>query len=411
MKQPDQQEGNTMTRIAYFDCFSGCSGDMILGALLDAGLGLDILEQGLNALNINGYRLTAEKVNKSGIAATTFNVIEEHAERRRHRGLTEILKIIDSSSLSGGVKHKSSVIFRKLGEVEAAIHGIPIEEVQFHELGALDTIIDIVGTIYALETVKIKRVYASPLPAGHGKISTAHGILPAPVPATLQLLAMANAPLTDAPDPAVVPGELITPTGAVLLTSLVSSFEQPDMRVTRIGYGAGSKDFKTWPNIMRIWIGEENAPAGHDELTLLETNIDDMNPEIYGFLMEKLLSEKAADVWFTPIQMKKNRPAVMLSVLALPGSEGRLTEIIMQETSTLGIRTRKVSRHVARREIVEMDSSLGHARAKVKRFGGRLLSISPEYEDCRRIALERDLPLREVYRIVELEFRRKIDGK
>jgi hypothetical protein len=392
-----------MAKIAYFDCFSGASGDMILGALLDAGLELDALQKGLSGLAIGEYRLSAEKVKRAAITATKFNVtIDEHGHHH-HRGLSDILKIIEGSRLSGAVKEKSGAIFRRLGEVEAKVHGIPLEEVHFHELGAVDTIIDIVGTIFAMDLLKIERFYASALPAGSGQITTAHGTMPSPAPATLQLLADAGAPVTAVA--AAPPGELVTPTGAVLLTSL-ASFARPAMKVEKVGYGAGSKDFPDWPNVLRLWLGETEEDGG--ELVLLETNIDDMNPQIYGYLMEKLLAEKAADVWFTPIQMKKNRPAVMLSVLGPASSEARLTEIIMRETSTLGVRARRVARHIAQREIIEFESSLGRVHAKVKRFGD-FLAVAPEYEDCRRIAQERGLPLQEVARIIEDEARQHLN--
>jgi hypothetical protein len=402
-----------MAKIAYFDCFSGASGDMIIGSLLDAGLDLEILKKELAGLDFHGYRLTAEKVTRSSITATKFNVVldeEEHEHHHesshQHRGLTEILNIINNGKIPDSVKTKSSEIFRKLGTVEAGIHGVPLEEVHFHELGAVDTIVDIVGTVFALETLNIERIYSSPLAVGSGMVKTAHGVLPVPAPATLQILADAAAPVVNAPPSDNPPGELLTPTGAVLITFLAAGFKQPNLKVEKVGYGAGNKQFSTWPNVLRVWIGEENAGENDDGLVLLETNIDDMNPQIYGYLMEKLFVEKAADVWFTPIQMKKNRPAVMLSVLTPSSLETKLTEIIMKETSTLGIRSRPVSRHMAHREIIEFDTTLGRAKAKIKRFGDDIIAISPEYDDCRRLALEHNVPLHEVSRIVEIEARR-----
>ncbi len=400
-----------MTKVAYFDCFSGCSGDMILGALLDTGFELDTLKKGLNSLDIGKYKLTAGKVQRSSISATKFNVVINPRGHHPHRPLKDILEIIKNSRLSKGAKDKSSTIFRRLGEAEAKVHGISIDKVEFHELGAVDTIIDIVGTVFALEQLNIELVYTSPLQVGNGIVSTAHGILPVPAPATLHLLSAAQAPLVSFSEATGVPaGELVTPTGAVLVTSL-SKFGRPNMFTEKIGYGAGSKNFKNWPNIMRIWLGNTIGDTKQDELILLETNIDDMNPEIYGYLMEKLFSEKAADVWFTPIQMKKNRPAIMLSVLAPAYTEPRLTEIIMKETSTLGIRVRPVSRHAAGRETIEFDSSLGHVHVKIKRFASNTLNVSPEYEDCRKIALDKDIPLQEVFRIVESEAHRYLESQ
>lgn len=403
-----------MARVAYFDCFFGCSGDMIIGSLLDAGLDLDFLKKGLAGLDLGGYWLTAEKVIRSSITATKFNVVieEEHEHSHNHathrnRSLTEILDIICNGQIPENVKTKSSEMFRKLGEVEARIHSIPADKIQFHELGAVDTIIDIVATVLALETLKIERVYSSPLATGSGTVKTAHGVLPVPAPATLQILADAGVPLVDAPASEKPPGELLTPTGALLIVSLVAGYKRPNMKVERVGYGAGNKQFATWPNVVRVWIGEETKEDENAEMVLLEANIDDMNPQIYGYLMEKLLAIKAADVWFTPIQMKKNRPAIMLSVLGTIENEAKLVEVIMRETSTLGVRARHVTRHTAHREILEFTSSLGLTHVKIKRFGD-FFSVSPEYEDCRRIALENGLPLQEVLRIVENEARRNL---
>jgi uncharacterized protein (TIGR00299 family) protein len=424
-----------MARVAYFDCFSGCSGDMIIGSLLDAGMDFEVLKNGLSGLDLKGYRLTTEKVTRSSITATKFNVIleEDHpdesshthnhehehthndvhehvheysrAASHSHRGLTEILNIINTGRISENVKKKSSEIFRKLGAVEAGIHGIPLEEVHFHELGAIDTIIDIVGTIFALETLKIEKIYASPLAIGSGTVKTAHGILPVPAPATLQILTDAGAPLADAPPSDTPPGELLTPTGAVLITSLAAGYGRPDLKPEKIGYGAGSKQFPGWPNVLRVWLGQQTvSPGSRHEMTLLETNIDDMNPQIYGFLMERLLEAGAADVWFTPIQMKKNRPAIMLSVLSVAELEDNITRIIMRETTTLGVRSRPVSRHVAQRAMEEITTSLGRVPVKVKRFKD-FLSVTPEYEDCRRIALATSLPLQHVIKTVETEAR------
>jgi pyridinium-3,5-bisthiocarboxylic acid mononucleotide nickel chelatase len=391
-----------MSKIAYFDCFSGCSGDMVLGALLDAGLSLEDLKEALGSLDVSGYSLSCEKVKRSSITATKFNVIMDEQVHQHHRSLGNILNIINSSYFSSKVKQVSGSIFQRLGEVEAKMHGVPLEEVHFHEIGAVDSIIDIVGSVWAFDKLQIEHFYSSPLPLGGGQISTAHGLLPVPAPATLELLAMAKAPVVDFPKSGSVQGELVTPTGAALITSL-AVFQRPDMLLEKCGYGAGNKEFSGWPNVLRIWIGQSESSPQAEALVLLETNIDDMNPQVYGYLMEKLFTEKAVDVWFTPIQMKKNRPAVMLSVLGPQSAEAALSGTILRETSTLGIRVRPVNRHTAEREISEFDSSLGRIKVKVKRYQGKLLAVSPEYEDCRRIALEKDLPLQEVLRRVESE--------
>jgi uncharacterized protein (TIGR00299 family) protein len=397
------REESNMAKVLYFDCFSGCSGDMVLGALIDAGLPLKMLEKGLGSLAVQGYKLSATKVKRSAITATKFTVTMDEREAQPARSLKDILRLIKASKLPKKVKNTASAIFQRLGEAESGIHDVPLEKVSFHEIGAVDSIIDIVGVAFGLDALKIEHFYSSPLPLGSGSVSTAHGILPVPAPATLRLVEMANAPIVDFPEQPQ--SELVTPTGAAIVTTL-AKFGRPGMTIEKVGYGAGTKDFEAWPNVMRIWIGEEIGLAEGEGPILLETNIDDMSPEIYGYLMEKLFAMQALDVWFTPIQMKKNRPAVMLSVLAPRHAEFDLTQTIMRETSTLGIRVSPVFRHIAEREIIEFDSTVGHTKVKVKRFMGDILSVHPEYEECRRIALERNIPLQEVYRIVESEARR-----
>jgi len=324
--------------------------------------------------------------------------------------LTHILNLIENSQLPNSVKEQSSNIFHRLGRVEAAIHGVPVDEVHFHEIGAVDSIIDIVGTVFGLESLKIKSCYASSITVGSGSVATAHGRLSVPAPATLQLLTEVSAPINTNLGSNQPKGELITPTGAALVTSL-ATFGRPQMNIKKVGYGAGSKDFEGWPNVFRIWIGEQLSSGQDEQLKLLETNIDDMSPEIYGYLMDLLFTEKAVDVWFTPIQMKKNRPAIMLSVLYPAYAESKLTEIIMRETSTLGIRVRTVSRHVAQREIIEFDSTLGLASAKVKRYAGDIIAVYPEYDDCRRIAAGQNIPFHEVYRIIVDESRKYLSQR
>jgi uncharacterized protein (TIGR00299 family) protein len=402
------REESNMAKVAYFDCFSGCSGDMILGALIDAGLSLEMLKKGLSSLAVQGYKLSAKKVKRSTITATKFTVTMNEPEAQPARSLEDILMLIRASKLPKGVKNTASVIFQRLGEAESRIHDVPLAKVRFHEIGAVDSIIDIVGAAFGLDALNIERFYSSSLPLGSGSISSAHGILPVPAPATLRLIEVSNAPVVDYPKQPQ--GELVTPTGAAIVTTL-ATFSRPAMTIEKVGYGAGAKDFKDWPNVMRIWIGEEIEPVGSEDLILLETNIDDMSPEIYGYLMEKLLTMQALDVWFTPIQMKKNRPAVMLSVLAPKHAEPDLIQVIMQETSTLGIRVSPVFRHIAEREIIEFDSTVGHTKVKVKQFMGNILSIHPEYEECRHIALERNVPLQEVYRIIEAEARRYLTDR
>jgi len=378
-----------------------------MGALLDAGLSPDKLKEELNKIDIHGYQLGISRVRKGAISATQFDVIMDEHVHQPHRSLADILQIIKTSGLSEKVKRDSSSLFNRLGEVEGKVHGVPPKDIHFHEIGAVDSIIDIVGTVIAFETMGIEGFYASALAVGSGTVNTQHGVLPVPAPATMELLTLAKAPLLELPQESAPKGELLTPTGAVLITSY-ATFSRPEMTLLKTGYGAGHKDFPHWPNVLRIWIGDSKTNIEGSDLVLMETNIDDMSPQVFGYLMEKLLNEKALDVWFTPIQMKKNRPAVMLSVLAKTSDEKLFSELILKETPTLGIRIRPVARHIASREILEFDTSLGRVKAKVKHLSGSIVDIFPEYEDCRIIAQQRNLPLHEVFWIVNAEARKQM---
>jgi uncharacterized protein (TIGR00299 family) protein len=308
-----------------------------------------------------------------------------------------VLDIIARSDFDARDKARVTAVFRSLGEAEAAVHGESIEAVELHEVGAVDAIVDITGVVAGLRLLGVEEVFVSPLPLGHGEVRGAHGVLPIPAPATLALLARANAPTVEGEGPR---GELLTPTGAAILTTL-GRFERPAMRLETVGCGAGGRDPGDRPNLLRLWLGE--TEAGGRRMRLLETNIDDMTPELFGYVQELLLAAGAADVWFTPIQMKKNRPAVMLSVLCRDALEPEMVRILMRETSTLGVRVRDVGRYEAEREIFEFESSLGAAAVKVKRLPGEQPRIAPEYEVCRRIAQEHGLSLAEVYRVVAAE--------
>ena len=386
-----------MTRVAYFDCFSGASGDMILGALLDAGLPFEALRAEVEklALPAGTFRLEANPVTRAGFAATKLDVIVE--EPPRHRSLAEVLKVIEGSSLPMADIERIVGVFRALGEVEAKVHGSSLDDVELHEVGAVDAMVDVTGCVVGLRLLGIESVYVSPLPLGHGEGRGSHGVLPLPAPATLELVARAAAPIVEGEGPR---GELVTPTGAALLTTL-GRFERPAMRVDNVGYGAGGRDPEGRPNVLRVWLGE-TEPAGI-RMRLIETNIDDMSPELLAYTQETLMAAGAADVWFTPIQMKKSRPAVMLSVLCQEAQESALVSILLRETSTLGVRVRDVSRYEAEREVFEFESSLGPAAVKVKRLPGEPPRSAPEYEVCRRIAQDRGLPLAEVYRVVAAE--------
>ena len=386
-----------MTRVAYFDCFSGASGDMILGALLDAGLAFEALDAEVHKLALppGAFRLEANAVHRAGFAATKLDVIVQ--ETPRHRSLAEVLSIIRASALPPADIERIEAVFRALGEVEAKVHGSSLEAVELHEVGAVDAMVDVTGCVVGLRLLGVEAVYVSPLPLGHGEGRGSHGALPLPAPATLELVARAGAPIVEGEGPR---GELVTPTGAALLTTL-GRFERPAMHVSKAGYGAGGRDPEGRPNVLRVWLGETEM-AGR-RMRLLETNVDDMTPELLAYAQEALMAAGAADVWFTPIQMKKGRPASMLSVLCQEALESSLVALLLRETSTLGVRVRDVARYEAEREGFEFESSLGPAAVKVKRLPGEPPRVSPEYEVCRRIAQERDLPLAEVYRIVAAE--------
>ena len=388
----------------YFDMFSGASGDMILGALLDSGLPLDDLMQGLSSLEMGGYSIKMEKVRRGAVTATLARVLISEEIKQPHRSYKDIAGLISSSRLKSGAKKKALAIFKALGEAEAKIHGLKLEEVHFHEVGAVDSIVDIVGSAIGFDLLGITHFYSSPFPVAGGMVNCRHGGLPLPAPAALELIARAEAPIVKPPHEAMEGRELVTPTGAAIITTL-ASFNRPEFRLNSIGYGAGLHDFKDCPNVLRLWVGEviETEKSQEQGLVLLETNIDDMNPQIYDHVMEKVFSTGALDVWLTPIQMKKNRPGVLFSVLAPADLEHILTGVILNETTTLGIRARPVMRHAAERESMQFQSSLGKVSVKIKRLRGEVIGITPEYEDCKKIASLREMPLKAVYRVVENE--------
>lgn len=388
-----------MTRIAYFDCFSGASGDMILGALVDAGLSLADLRAVLATLPFSGYTLDAERVTRAGIAATKVHVRREpHPQPRRT--LADILDILARSGLPAADRAAAARIFRTLAEAEGRVHGVEAGEIHFHEVGAVDAIVDITGAVVGLRLLAVEEVYVSALPLGSGTVRAEHGVLPVPAPATLELLTAAGAPLRPAAgEPAM---ELVTPTGAAILTTL-GRFERPAMRLGRVGAGAGGRDIPGRPNILRLWLGETEARPGMRTMVLAETNIDDMPGELFGHALERLFAAGAADVWFTAIQMKKDRPAVTLSVLCRPELEETVVAVMLRETTTLGVRVRELRRYEAAREAFDFVSSLGPATVKVKRLPGEPPRVAPEYDVCRALASASGLPLLEVYRIITAE--------
>lgn len=382
-------------KIGYFDCIAGASGDMILGAMLDAGLDEGELRASLAALDLSGYEVHIRRVSKKGIAAVKVDV--QVLEDVPHRRLAELLSLLHGSGLEKPVREKSEAILRRLAEVEAQIHGTTAEEVHLHELGAVDTLVDIVGTLAGLEKLGIEAVYASPLPLGRGFVESAHGPLPLPAPATLRLLE--GVPIYGSE----LDAELVTPTGAALLVSQAKAFGPiPAMRLTAVGYGAGGRDLPI-PNVMRLLVGEADPKVSPDieNLVMLESNIDDLNPEVYDYVFSRLFESGALDVFLTPVHMKKNRPGVLLTVLAEPGEAADLSAIIFAETTTLGIRQQRVERMALERETKTIETALGPVRIKVARWGEGQVKFAPEYEDCRALAERHKVPLLEVYRMAD----------
>lgn len=379
-------------KLVYFDCFSGISGDMTLGALVDAGCPVELLRSELRGLDVPGWDLSAEKVWKNGMAATYVKVKTE--DQSKHRSLSAILQILQKSQLAPQVREKAAAIFTKLGEAEARVHDVPLEKIHFHEVGAVDAIVDIVGACIGLHALGIEKFACSPLNVGGGTTQMAHGILPVPAPATANLL-QGKPTYSNG-----VQKELVTPTGAAIVATLCDSFgPQPAMSVTAIGYGAGTVDLEGQPNVLRIMVGEaaEKSVAGFDEeIAVIEANLDDMNPQIYGYFLEKAFSAGALDVYTTPVQMKKNRPGVLLTVLCKPQDTNALMSLIFAETTTFGARTYRAQRKILPREFVSVPTEFGDVRIKISRVNGRIQHATPEYDDCRKLAVEKNVPLQQV---------------
>jgi len=378
--------------LAYFDCFSGISGDMTLGALIDAGCDLSHLRKELQSLQVSGWELTAEKVWKNGMAATYAKVKTE--DHKKHRSLSDIQEILNKSQLAPQVRDRAGAIFEKLGEAEARVHDVPLEKIHFHEVGAVDAIVDIVGACIAFNALGVDKFACSPLNVGGGTARMAHGVLPVPAPATANLL-QGKPTYSNG-----VPRELVTPTGAAMVATLCESFgPQPSMTVSAIGYGAGTADLEGQPNVLRVMIGESAVkvvPGYHEEISVIEANLDDMNPQIYGYFLEKALAAGALDVYTTPVQMKKNRPGTLLTVLCKPPDTDALTSMIFAETTTFGVRTTRAQRRILPREHVSVSTTFGEVRIKLSRVNGRILQVSPEFDDCRKLAVEKNVPLQQV---------------
>jgi uncharacterized protein (TIGR00299 family) protein len=384
-----------MPSIAYFDLIGGASGDMLLGALLDAGLPEAALRADLAKLNLPEFELQVRRVAKNGFSALKVDVHVHHDQHARH--LPEICELIERSDLPEPLRRQANAIFLRLGEVEAGIHGQPLEQVHLHELGGVDTIVDVVGTLAGLAALGVSQVQASPVPLGRGFVHGAHGQMPLPAPATLALLK--NMPVVGRD----LDCELVTPTGAVLLTSLAQAFGPiPPMILRSVGYGAGGRDLPL-PNLLRLLLGDPAGPAQAtaETLVLLSANLDDQNPQVFGYLLERLFAAGALDVTLAPLQMKKNRPAVQLEVLCRPAEADRLAGMVFAETTTLGLRQQFVERRALQRRFETVQTRYGPVNLKIALLPDGSAKAAPEYEDCRRLAEQHGVPLREVHRAAE----------
>jgi uncharacterized protein (TIGR00299 family) protein len=404
-----------MARTAYFDCFSGASGDMVLGAVLDLGLPIEELRSALGSLALEVGSISADRVLRSGVSATKFRLAgpssvdhEAHHDQSHHdhhhhghlrheqhhhdhHSLKEIAAAIERSALSRDGKDRAIQLFRRLADAEAAVHDVPVEQIHLHEVGALDSIVDIAGAVFALDWLGASNIVSSPVNVGSGVVQCAHGTFPVPAPATARLLE--GVPVYAG----AVQTELTTPTGALLITSYAKSFGPlPMMRIDRIGYGAGDKDFKGHPNVFRLVVGEGDTSALAEAIVTVECEIDDMNPQLFGPLMERLYAAGALDVFYSAVQMKKNRPGTLVTVIAHPDRRHDIAGVLFAETTTIGVRYREMVRECLEREWETLETSVGKIRFKVARRGGKVLNAAPEFDDCVRAAVERGLPVKAV---------------
>ncbi len=399
-KSPACSQSPSDVRVCYLDCFSGIAGDMLLGALVDAGLGIEKLQAAVDKLGIDGLSVDAEPVKRGGLAATKVRV--EAASDHSHRSLSTIERIIGESELDDGTKGDSLRVFRRLGEVEARAHAIPIEKVHFHEVGALDSIADIVGSCAGFRALGVDRILCSPINLGSGTVQAAHGTMPVPAPATARLV---EGIPTYSDGPAV---ELTTPTGAALAVTLSSAFGPPPaMRIETSGYGAGTRDFPKRANLLRVLVGSaEDDGFAPSEVWVLEATIDDMTPEMAGYAMERLLEAGALDVTLSPVYMKKNRPGFNLTVLAAPSDRVPLGEMMLSETSTIGIRESLARRRTLQRTWKPVQTRYGTVRVKTAGAAGVGSNFAPEYEDCRKLARKHGVPFKRVWEQAHLEYLR-----
>jgi pyridinium-3,5-bisthiocarboxylic acid mononucleotide nickel chelatase len=372
----------------YFDCFAGASGDMILGAAVAAGVDPNFLREQLSLLPVKGFSVDFETVNRSGLSATYARV--ETAHEHKHRHLSDIKQIIEGSGLSDAVKQRAVQIFTRLAEAEARVHNEPVEHVHFHEVGALDAIVDVVGAAICFDALKIERFVSSPLHVGSGMVKMAHGQFPIPPPAVTELLKGAPFYATE------IKGELLTPTGAAIITAVCSEYGPiPEMKTDATGYGAGTREYPGFPNVLRVLLGEtENSEATDERLWMLETNLDDASPQIIGHVMERVLEIGALDCFFTPVQMKKNRPGVLLSVLCGREHKEAVMKLLFTETTTLGVRSYEVARRALQRSVVRVETQYGPIDVKVAHLDGRVVNEMPEFEQCRQAATGANVPLK-----------------
>ncbi len=387
-------------KIAYIDCFSGISGDMLLGALLDAGLPLDELRNELKKLRLDGYRLSSKKITRNGFTGTRF--IAEMTGDQPERNLTDIERLIAESALDEDIKNTGTAVFRRIATVEAGIHSQEIDRVHFHEIGAVDSILDIIGTLVGIKKLGIERIYCSKIHLGTGTVTCSHGTIPVPAPATVALLK--DVPVYSRG----IEAELTTPTGAGIITTVAAGFgPMPAMTLETVGYGAGSRELPH-ANLLRLIVGRAGNEAGtpEDATVLVETNIDDMSPELFSYLFEKLRPPDALDVFTTPILMKKSRPAVKLSVITTPQALEKVLDILFTETTTLGARIQHIERRKLARETVKVDTRFGTVAVKLGKSGGHVVNLAPEYEDCRVLAAKLGVPLKDVFQAAEAEARK-----
>lgn len=377
-------------KILYLDTFAGISGDMTLGALLALGFPIEFLRSELSRLAVGDYSIEAHRHDAHGISAVRFDVTVA-AGQHAHRRLRDIQTLLEGSSLQPPVKHRALTIFAHLAEAEGRVHGVAPDTVTFHEVGAVDSIVDIVGTAIAVEWVGCERVYVSPLPLGSGLVPSQHGPLPVPAPATVELL---RGYVTR---PGDGDGELVTPTGAAIVAGLARAEPAPEFRILAAGYGAGARTLADRPNLLRAVVGETVAPLGHDDIVVMETNIDDCNPEFYEYVCERLLEAGARDVYLAPVQMKKNRPGILFTVLCADADRERLAGIVLSETSAIGLRYYPAHRVVLPRTTREVRTPYGTVRVKIAAGPAGCENVAPEYEDCKRLARERAVSIKLVY--------------